>query len=754
MGEKNLAKAKVDSKTSEKVKASIKSTGNGGQKSDLVMENQPNINENLQTGLEIKNPLEGQLSYEKVHSDLLNKAGIDLTDEIALAVHYKSETHDQAEIVPIEVERKSSGKKQSSSKIESAIKGDDKIEIEMQNVQLPFKSNEENIEIIVREIENERQGIQDNCDSNDTLNESSIATNNIIRTVLEMTDLKNHKNEPESVGENVILEDSSVKRIENPLENIKGDTINNPNDANIGQSKSEETKNNIGQYKPLYEAKPGPNQRNVKAWKIKKELSQMMSSRDTKNNINTISTLGYSFGSTKAIWDYKTAVEAILSKIFDLSRCRAESLLFSHQWDVFAIIKSFEDIQGSSYNTEHCSIKGNPVNMENTTKDSDPSFCLKCKKSCSIQKGIACTDHPVKVFCKQCYYEHIIGNISDGNTFIKCIEEQCNQFICHCIIENVLSGRETNIFKEIIVEKIRTHLTGNSLFFYKHWNLASNGFVYETSLNKFEKNDQFGEKICFVCGELGHSVVSCEIARLWRNCEILIEKNGAQGLQEQTSIQKDIFSNKWLRYCTKCLFQISRSHSWDKTMCENCGNVFCWSCLDKDYPNHFEINKCTFPIIENEGSTLERVNKVDAIMKCYDENTQYLEEAKKTRALELDVCFPRSKNKFFNKVIRSKEEKFINLLNQVGEYEEFLAWVCVFKTFLLYKADLALENCVSEMKELCSAIKSALKNDINSNTSEIQKFYRDIFDLRNMYIKANTIIAHGYTNDRWRFRAL
>ncbi|OHS98623.1 IBR domain containing protein [Tritrichomonas foetus] len=274
-----------------------------------------------------------------------------------------------------------------------------------------------------------------------------------------------------------------------------------------------------------------------------------------------------------------TQTESEHDEITDLSFYEKIKLSAKNMAEIFDIHEdvAFQCLQTVRWNTEKCMndfsedrskfLSENNISEEDCRKPRtlhqfsgiDIPQCSVCFEEVSPDKlfALPCNHY----FCENCWHDHIMLNISNGKSMIRCMASDCRSlilpsdvsFICgeeaFKKFEEKLAAVSVSVSKEVkrcINPKCQLSLSVDSI-----------------GLCGIAKC-KCGTRMCWKCGNESHAPLSCNKMNEW------------QIAAETGSKKQLVISNT--KPCGKCGARIEKTGGCNHMKCVNCGFEFCWIC--------------------------------------------------------------------------------------------------------------------------------------------------------------------------------
>jgi len=250
------------------------------------------------------------------------------------------------------------------------------------------------------------------------------------------------------------------------------------------------------------------------------------------------------------------------------------------------------------------------TSMENILSSRDKKKCELCEELIDI-KNIFRHNTCEKSYCINCWMDYFKEKISNKILDIKCLNDKCNTELEKNFIEEIIKN-DDKLFDKYLLFKNRISILNNNNYIicpipdcegYAIKNMQKKNNFLNKNYMKCINNHIF----CNKCKTIEHGDLDCS-----QNKEGIILKNDYYIHSEE--------ENKELKQCPNCNILISRNEGCNHIKCKNCSYQFCWLCLGKYEPNHYEIGRCAgqaFPIPESAINFFDRFQEKDFYILAY-----------------------------------------------------------------------------------------------------------------------------------------
>ena len=212
----------------------------------------------------------------------------------------------------------------------------------------------------------------------------------------------------------------------------------------------------------------------------------------------------------------------------------------------------------------------------------DKIRCDLCEELYEIKD---CFKHELcgKSFCVYCWTNYFTEKINNKILDIKCMNNKCNVELNKDFIEEIIKN-DNNLSKKYKLFNDRILILNNKNYIpcpfpdCEGYAIKENQEQYNFNNKNYMKciNDHI---FCNKCKTIAHGEKNCSENNIFEK-EIFIFS------------RKETNEAKELKQCPNCHILIYRNEGCNHIICKNCNYQFCWLCLRKYEPNHYEVGSC------------------------------------------------------------------------------------------------------------------------------------------------------------------
>ncbi|XP_068335409.1 probable E3 ubiquitin-protein ligase ARI2 [Pyrus communis] len=320
-------------------------------------------------------------------------------------------------------------------------------------------------------------------------------------------------------------------------------------------------------------------------------------------------------------------------------------------------------------------------------------------------------------FCNECWTEHFIVKINDGQSRrIKCMAHKCNAICDESIIRNLVSARDPNLAEKFERFLLESYIDDNRMVKWcpsvPHCGNAIR--IEEDELCEVECACAL--QFCFNCLSEAHSPCSCQIWKLW-----------CQKCQDESETVNYIAVNT--KPCPKCHKLVEKNGGCNLVTCV-CGQHFCWLCGGATgYEHNAESiagHSCG-RFKEDEEMTLEQA-KSDLVRYThyYNRYQAHIDSLKLESKLKQSIQ---------GKISHLVEREFTrtdfswatNVLNRLFRSRQIISYSYPF-AYYMFSEDLCKNEMTAEERTIKQNLFEDQQQQLESNMEKLSKFIEEPFD--------------------------
>ena len=233
-------------------------------------------------------------------------------------------------------------------------------------------------------------------------------------------------------------------------------------------------------------------------------------------------------------------------------------------------------------------------------------LCEDIKDEKNLFKHLECG----KSYCINCWLNYFDEKIKNRILNIKCLTEKCieldNEFI-ETIIKN-----DSKLFDKYNLFKKRISILNN-----KNFIPCPIPDCEGYAIKKIQKQFKFENENYMKCI---NNHIFCNNCKTIAHGDIDCSKNEDKNIIQNIFFYESKTEDKELKQCPNCHILISRNEGCNHIICKNCGYQFCWLCLGKYEPSHYEVGRCAgqaFPVPEEAFNFFDRFQEKDFFILAY-----------------------------------------------------------------------------------------------------------------------------------------
>ncbi|CAL8988756.1 unnamed protein product [Prunus brigantina] len=249
--------------------------------------------------------------------------------------------------------------------------------------------------------------------------------------------------------------------------------------------------------------------------------------------------------------------------VLSLKEYHARTLLIHYRWDVDKVLAVLVERGKDRLYAEAGVTVVEDDNLVSSQFSSEVMCGICMDEIPSDQVTIMDCGH---YFCNDCWTEHFIVKINDGQSRrIKCMAHKCNAICDEAIIRNLVSARDPNLAEKFERFLLESYIEDNrKVKWCPSVPHCGNAIRIEEDELLCEVECACGLQFCFKCLSKAHSPCSCRMWELW-----------CQKCQDESVTVNYIAVNT--KPCPKCYKLVEKNGGCNLVICV-CGQPFCWLC--------------------------------------------------------------------------------------------------------------------------------------------------------------------------------
>ncbi|KAK1276962.1 putative E3 ubiquitin-protein ligase ARI2 [Acorus gramineus] len=274
-----------------------------------------------------------------------------------------------------------------------------------------------------------------------------------------------------------------------------------------------------------------------------------------------------SLSSTKVITreSLLAAQQEDLRKVMDLLTVReqhARTLLIYHRWDIDRLLAAFVE-KGKERLFSEAGVTIVECRNSPSSWSSSPVMCQICMEE--VQPNLVTTMDCGHCFCNDCWTEHFIIKINDGQSKrVRCMAHKCNAICDEDVVRKLVGRKHPDIADRFERFLLESYIEDNKKV---KWcpSVPHCGNAIRVDGDAYcEVECTCGKQFCFNCSLEAHSPCSCRMWDLWvKKCED--ESETVNWMSANT------------KPCPKCHKPVEKNGGCNLVSCL-CGQPFCWLC--------------------------------------------------------------------------------------------------------------------------------------------------------------------------------
>lgn len=403
-----------------------------------------------------------------------------------------------------------------------------------------------------------------------------------------------------------------------------------------------------------------------------------------------------------------------LQKVMDLfavTEQRARTLLIYYQWDVERIFELLE-IKGRERLFSEAGVVITCKKAEILSVSSIPITCNICFEDVSPSE--ATVMECGHCFCNDCWMEHFIIRINDGQSRrIRCMAPRCN-FICdEAIVRSLLSRKHPDIAERFSCFLLESYIEDNKKVKWCPSKPHCGSAIRVEGDKCCEVQCMCGLQFCFNCLREAHSPCSCLMWELWvKKCNIEAEDIG------------------WIathaKPCPKCLKPVEKNGGCNLVRCI-CGQPFCWLCGGATGRDHTwqAITGHSCGRFQNDGqkstSKWNHYRYVHYYSRYKAHTDSFKQEMVLRNALENKINLSQNKNSTF------KDYGWVlNGMNKLFRSRRVLSYSYVF-AFYMFGDELFKDEMTPRERQMKQNLYEDQQQQLESNVEKLSMFLEKEF---------------------------
>ncbi|XAR72845.1 Ubiquitin--protein ligase [Bertholletia excelsa] len=405
-----------------------------------------------------------------------------------------------------------------------------------------------------------------------------------------------------------------------------------------------------------------------------------------------------------------------LRRVMDMLSIRehnARTLLIHYRWDVEKLSAVLVEKGKASLFAEAGVI---------VVEDHDLDSLLSSTVMCNICiEDVPCAEATKMdcghIFCNNCWTEHFIVKINDGQSKrIRCMAHQCNAICDESVVRNLVSRRHPDLAEKFDRFLVESYIEDNKMV---KWcpSAPHCGNAIRVEEDEFcEVECSCGLQFCFSCLAEAHSPCSCSMWELWtKKCR-----------DESETVNWITVHTK---PCPKCHKPVEKNGGCNLVSCI-CGQAFCWLCggaTGRDHTwSHISGHSCG-RYKEDQEKKAERAKRdLYRYMHYHNRYKAHTDSFKLESNLKETI-----KEKVSNlekKDLRLRDFSWVaNGLYRLFRSRRVLSYSYPF-AFYMFGDDLFKDEMTKEVKEIKQHLFEDQQQQLEGNVEKLSKYIEEPFD--------------------------
>ncbi|RWR76943.1 putative E3 ubiquitin-protein ligase ARI2 isoform X1 [Cinnamomum micranthum f. kanehirae] len=394
--------------------------------------------------------------------------------------------------------------------------------------------------------------------------------------------------------------------------------------------------------------------------------------------------------------------------LLEVSEKHARTLLIHHRWDADSLLAVFLEKERDRLFSEAGVTIAEPNVL--APLQSSQVTCNICNED--VSADAVTTMDCGHGFCNNCWTEHFIVKINDGQSRrIRCMFYKCNTICDEAIVRNLVSAKHPDLAERFDRFLLESYIEDNHKV---KWcpSVPHCGNAIRVDGDGYcEVECSCGLQFCFSCSAEAHSPCSCLMWELWvKKCR-----------DESETVNWITVNTK---PCPRCLKPVEKNGGCNHVRCI-CGQDFCWLC-GCAADQHHARSSCGSYKEEREKKTGQAKRDLFRYMHYYNRYKAHTDSLK----------------------LESKLKKAIQDMETISDSKEFsikdFSWLTnglyrLFRSrrvlsysypfaFYMFGDDLFKDEMTPEERELKQHLFEDLQQQLGANVEKLSHFIEESFD--------------------------